>query len=92
MPNKKDLLEQVIDNLFKLSDKSEEKYNFLLKKFNLNNPKEVEKLSLNKLEELLKLSNSSLNFRGCYLYPEKNFEQDLKNILVKQALKLSVKF
>jgi hypothetical protein len=90
MPNKNDILEQIIDNLFKLSDKSKEEYNSLLKKFNLDDIRDMENLSLDKLESLLNLSKLSIksSSKKSNLYTEKDFEQTLKNILTKQALKL----
>ena len=92
MPNKYEMIDKTISNLYKIADKSYTNYSDLLEEFNILDLNDIQKLSPANIEQLFKKTNNILKGKasmGKKTYGGKEFDVELEKLLFRQAVKLA---
>lgn len=92
MPDRQEIFNKVLVNLFKLADKSKEKYNNILDKFNIKTLDQMQEFDESKLKNildsitlLLKTGNKKMG----KIYTSNDFDSELDGLFLKNAVKLA---
>lgn len=92
MPDRQEIFNQVLADLFKLADKAKGKYDEILDKFNIKNLDQIQDFDVAKLKKILDNVALSLkigNKKMGKIYTSKDFDSELDGLFLKNAVKLA---